>query len=534
MSLTIDGSARSVAGPIHIPDDPPPSKPLPATADIDGNRGDQLGRPNKGTISNGNRQTTDGKPVQQDPLFENGNVNIQRERTYRAEDTNGDGRPDQADQTSDQVVIETKGNGDDRIDIDQTGTDPDGTKHVEVKVNGERYTVALAPGQQITLKTGDGNDTIWADPDVDINLTVDSGAGDDFIFTGAGNDKIDAGTGNDTVYANGGRDDVFGNSGDDHISGGDGNDVVYGGDGNDFITGVDGNDYLEGGAGNDTVWGGAGNDIVSGGRGDDRLEGDGGNDTVYAGAGKDSIENTSGKDTVYAEKGDHVTIGKYADKSASNVVVNVVVSNVQGVTVEGSDAFRQRTEADIDLMRASPSGQQLLTSLEGANHRGNTVVIRELQDENNGFAAPVRNPGGSFNDRFATAKGPGAGTDAEVYINPTFHTDADPGTASDVGFPNPLIVTYHELSHAYNDVTGTMQAGQYGGKGTDGPHSVVVIDPNTGQPVKIPVAGINNAERQAVGLPTDAAVGTPNPQYATENGIRAEMSLPDRSVYRTW
>ena len=504
----------------RIPDEdlaPPPPPPAP-TAEINGSDGDPI------TQERADTRTADGKSIQQDELFSNDNVTITRERTHQRIDTDGDGIEDSIQTTSDQVVVETSGSGDDRVEV---RSNDDGT--VDLYVNGERFPLELEDGQEITVRTGDGDDTIWVDSDVQVNIVVESGAGDDFIMGGAGNDRIDAGEGDDTVYGGAGRDDIFGNSGDDRLSGGDGNDVVYGGDGNDFMTGTAGDDYLEGGKGDDTIWGGAGNDILSGGRDNDQLEGDGGDDTVYTGLGTDSVENSGGSDTVYAQEGeDTVTIGQYADtRTTSNVVVNVVVSNVQGVTVDpnASDAFRQRVEADLDLMRASPMGQQLLADLqEAADDHGNTVTLTELQNEQNGFAAF----GSNWQDAFATASGPGTGTDSTVSFNPSFHTDP---AGSNGGFPNSFVVLYHELSHAYNQTTGTMQPGEHQDpNSTDGPHQV--INPNTGQPENVP--GIANAERQAVGLETNPPAGDANPEYATENGIRGEMGLPDRLVYRTW
>lgn len=521
--MGIDGIGSSPAYHMRPDfDDAPPPSPPAATATINGNDGDSLGRFDGGFLGTplgrgysetGDRQTTDGKAVQQDTLFSNDNVSITRERTYKfGDDTNGDGIADPY-ATADQLVVSTNGHGDDRVEV---RSNDDGT--TDLYVNGERYPVSLAPGQEITLRTGDGNDTVMVDSDVQINIVVESGAGDDFIMTGAGNDRIDAGDGNDTVYAGEGRDDVFGNSGDDHLSGGDGNDVVYGGDGNDFMTGTAGNDYLEGGAGDDTIWGGADNDIVSGGRGNDRLEGDAGNDTVYTGLGADTVINGGGTDTVYAQTAeDSVTIGQYADTgSTSNVVVNVVVSNVQGVTVDSgsSAAFQQRVNADLDMLRASPSGQQLLTALEVSGHTGNPTTIRELQNEQNGFAAP----GSNWQDGYATASGPGSGTSSTVYYNPGFHTD--PSITGNPGFSNPVIVLNHELAHSYNQTTGTLQPGQYTGNDVDGTY---VYPDGT--------VGINNLERQAVGLPTSPTEGTANPEWATENGLREEMGLPDRPFY---
>ena len=89
--------------------------------------------------------------------------------------------------------------------------------------------------------------------------------------------------------------------------------------------------------------------------------------------------------------------------------------------------------------------------------------------------------------------------------------------------PAPVVVLYHEMSHAYNGVTGTFQPGTYRGTG-----------PDNGE--------VPNAERQAVGLETSAPAydfdgdpttpkTTANPDHLTENGIRGELGLPDRPSY---
>src|SRR5690606_36218244 len=187
--------------------------------------------------------TTDGKSIQQDVLHTGDGLEIRRERTF---DTSIYGRS----VTSDQLVVETTSNGsnDDRVDV-RTGEDG----AIEIYVNGERYPTTLAEGQEISIRTGDGNDTVWVDADVTINIVADTGSGDDFVMGGSGNDRIDAGEGNDTVYGGAGRDDIFGNSGDDHRRGGAGNDVKYAGDGKDFMTGTAGADYIYAGKAADAL-----------------------------------------------------------------------------------------------------------------------------------------------------------------------------------------------------------------------------------------------------------------------------------------
>jgi hypothetical protein len=438
-------------------------------------------------------------------LFRVGDVAITREQV-----TPGGAYAGQiADQFGDKVVINT-GAGNDTVKVSER---KDGT--LDVDVNGQKYHVTLGPGQELGVRTGDGNDVIQAAANVKVNMDVYGGAGDDTITTGKGNDRIDGGLGNDNIKSGAGHDDVFGNAGDDIIDAGSGHDVVYGGDGNDTLKGGKGRDTLEGGAGNDILEGGSGNDVLSGGLGDDTIRGDKGNDVIYTGAGKDKVDNQSGKDVIYGQTADDTIT---AGKKASNTVNNVDMTKALGssITLQGSPEFQQRVAADIELLRASPNGRQMLTQLDAAALNGNTVTISELPNIRNGGAATsgtdtflkqVAGPGG------ATTVVAGAGGDATIYFNPSNHDDR---------FPNSAGVLFHELSHAYNMVTGTRQPGK---------NTPATPDIDT---------GTNNREMQAVGLnntgltfnfPGGTGAGTANPTALSENGMRAEMGLPARPSY---
>ena len=442
------------------------------------------------------QQTPDGKTIAVDPIASDRNVSIARERTVV---DSGSGQY----VSSDQLVF-TTGAGNDEVKVTRN---EDGS--LALDANGERFRLELAEGQELTIRAGDGNDVIDVAADVEVNLIVDGGHGDDTIRTGAGNDRIDGGAGNDTIHSGAGRDDVFGNSGNDRISAGAGDDVVYGGDGDDHLFGQNGNDFVDGGKGNDTVYGGAGNDILSGGLGDDRIEGHAGDDRLYAGGGTDVISNSAGKDVVYAQSGtDRIS----AARGASNTVVNVDLTGTPGsvgVRVEGSDAFRQRVESDIEFLRSSPNGRGMLAEFDAAAARGNTVTIRELANEQNGFAS-------SRGDEIDSRGRPGAGSDVDIAYNPTFHMEA---------FQAPVVVLFHEMSHAWNGVNGNFQPGDY--RGPDAQDRE---------------AGVPNSERQAVGLETSAKpydfdgdpstpATTHNPLSLSENGLRTELGLPLRLHY---
>lgn len=440
--------------------------------------------------------TPDGKPIERSELHEGEQATVTREQTQ------ADAGFGQTYVSSDQVVFTTQGTGNDDVQVKQRD---DGT--LDVSANGETYAVRLTEGQELTIRTGGGNDVINVAPNVSVNIVVDGGAGDDTITTGAGDDRIDAGEGNDTVDAGAGRNDVFGNSGNDVIRGGNGANIFYGGDGDDQLTGGTGSNYLEGGAGADTITGGGRTDMLSGGVGNDRIVVGRNGGSIYAGAGSDTIEGAGNNARVYAETGDTVT----AATGAKPTVVNVEIDSSLGssIAVEGSPAFRQRMQAELDFLRSSPNGQQMLAEFDkAAGAKGNSVTIRELANEQNGYAQTFSNDADIVNGRA------GAGGDVTISYNPSFHMDA---------FPAPSVVLYHEMSHAYNGVNGTFQPGTYRGSGPDS-------------------GSVPNAERQAVGLETSARpfdfdgnpatpATTANPDHLTENGIREELGLPDRPSY---
>ena len=438
------------------------------------------------------KQTPDGKQITNSQLHVGEQATITREQTI-------------ADYgiTSDQVVV-TTGDGDDNVRISQRD---DGT--LDVEVNGESYAMRLTERQELTLRTGGGDDTIIAAPNVTVNLVIDAGAGDDVIRTGMGDDRIFGGDGNDTIETIGGRNDIDGGNGDDTITARDGENIIFGGAGNDVIRAGDGFNFIEGGRGNDEIHSGTGHNIVSGGRGDDAIHVDaGGRNFVYAGLGADTINGVGSNDIVYAEVGDLVNAATNARPTVINVEIDT--SAGQTVAVEGSEQFRERVEAELDFLRSSPAGTQMMSEFDAAAaNKGNRVTIQELANEQNGYAQTFGRGGAEIVNGRA-----GVGGDVVIGYNPSFHMDA---------FPAPTVVLYHEMSHAYNGVNGTFQPGTYSGTGPD--------------------RGIRNAERQAVGLETSAPAfdfdGDPrtpptthNPIHLTENGFRREVGLPDRPSYR--
>jgi Ca2+-binding RTX toxin-like protein len=439
-------------------------------------------------------QTPDGKPIQTSRLHQGEQATVTREQTL------ADAGFGQRYVSSDQVVFSTTGQGNDDVQVSQRD---DGT--LDVSVNDETYSVRLGDTQELTIRSGAGNDVINVASNVRVNIVVDGGAGNDRITTGAGDDRVDGGSGDDVISGGAGRNDLFGNSGADTIHGGDDVNIIHGGDGDDILRAGAGTNFIEGGAGADAIHGGGRSDILSGGTGNDRISAVDGR--IYAGAGDDVIDGAGVGATVYAEVGDLIN----AASGARPTVVNVEIDSSVGstITVEGSAAFRQRVQAEMDFLRSSPNGQQMLAEFDAAAAaKGNSLTIKELANEQNGYAQTFSRDADIVNGRA------GAGGDVDISYNPSFHMDA---------FPAPVVVLYHEMSHAYNGVNGTFQPGTYRGTGPDS-------------------GSVPNAERQAVGLETSATPfdfdnnpatppTTANPDHLTENGLREELGMPDRPSY---
>src|SRR3546814_18488569 len=86
---------------------------------------------------------------------------------------------------ADQLLFKT-GNSDDQVKVTQGENG-----QLRFDVNGAEYDVALARGQQLTVRTGDGNDNIEIDPAVKVNFIIEAGDGAATIQGGAGTDRLD-------------------------------------------------------------------------------------------------------------------------------------------------------------------------------------------------------------------------------------------------------------------------------------------------------------------------------------------------------
>lgn len=415
-----------------------------------------------------------------------------------------------------QVVVDT-GEGDDEVSVSES----DG--EVVITVNGVDHVVD--PDAGITIRGGSGDDTITLPSDASVRFVLDGGSdddrihgrdGQDDIFGSTGDDTLEGGDGGDVIDGGDGRDYLDGSSGSDILSGGRGNDTVYGGDGLDDVLGGRGRDYLDGGNDTDTVLGGHDDDIVSGGNDGDRLGGGQGDDVIYGGTGADEVLDLSGDNTAYLQDEDTDLERGYVHTRRVTVDLSDLPSG-SGIRIEGSDEFVQRVEADLATLASSPVGVQMLAAMDdihdqteaiaadwpilgGISYQGDTVVIKEYDEENGGA---------SYTDYLILRKN-------EITLNPRYDTQygypsADDDSSIDWREVPPVVILQHELAHQYDYGYGTSAEGTY----PDGPD-----------------AGQENSEREAVGLPQpDGDLAEDHPLTYTENGLREEMGLPDRTTY---
>lgn len=470
--------------------------------------------------------------------------------------TSGFGTEATVTKTGDKVTIDA-GAGDDKISVSQN------TKgDITVSVNGKTQTFSGKDKDNLIIKAGDGNDTVTVGKGVTVKLTIEGeggndeisvnkdvktgqtldggdgndkitgGSGDDKIRGGDGNDTIKGGDGKDTIEAGDGDDDVDGGEGRDYINGskgndklkgGGGNDVIYGGDGDDAIDGGDGDDYLEGSKGKDTINGGKGNDILSGGLGEDTLKGGDGDDVIYGGAGKDKIYGEKGNNKIYSQTED---TDDSKVKGIKNTVVTVDLTKAIGssVTVSGSDEFKERVEADLEMLRSSPLGRKMLEGFDAANTKDKvTVKIIEqtnLSQGNYADWANRTNPSQPQPNLNATTGNPGTPNDATIGYHPS-------KLAAGGSERPPIVGLFHEMAHANDFTYGTLQNGVYDGVDTADNKSPVRQD-------------VRNLERVAVGLPIDhdndpktpEQTDTNHPTDLTENALRDELNLSKRPSYR--
>ena len=418
-----------------------------------------------------------------------------------------------------EVIIDT-GAGDNTVGVRQDAK----TGDVIVSVNGAERTFSGADRNNLVIRAGSGDDSITVSRGVTVRLRLEGGDGDDNINVSnsvTSRQTIEGGAGNDVIYGGGGRDYINGSTGEDRIYGRGGSDVIYGGDADDFISGGSGDDYIDGGKGNDRLYGFSGADILSGGIGDDTINGGTGDDVLYAGQGTDNLIGSNGRNLIYAQTADDTIQATETDKNVNNVVINVELTGNPGntsVSIVGSSEFVERVEADLETLRSSPIGREMLESFDASTH---SVTIKE-QTIGGGNSASTSGTGDVWYDEAKGKNGSGK--------NGIVNYEAASVMRGSAERP-PLVGLFHEMAHAYDYTHGTLRPGVYNGTDLHDKQDTSTTNPKP---------DVNVRERVGTGLtidhdndPTTPEILDPvHPENLTENGLRDEMNLPKRDHYR--
>lgn len=465
----------------------------------------------------------------------------------------GDGTPVNYDDGEDSISISST-KGDVTVDSGDRNDSVTITSAIDADVSGGngRDEITVSGVHSADIDGGSNNDSITVSADT--TVTVEGGTGTDNIRVedathaevrgGTGDDNIDTyGADEADVFGDDGHDYIRTGNGDDTVHGGVGQDTIYGGGGTDTLYGGSDSDYIDGGHGDDTIRGGTGEDIVSGGHGDDHLYGGADDDVLIAGAGSDNLFGEGGNDTAYHQV-DDVVDADVEDQGGDNISDIPddfdPDTDITRIEVVGTDNFIDRGHDDLNTLRAIPEsaeGLQSIEEAEGASGEQHMITIEELPDEENGFASPADSDDAILDhddDGWFWTDGSGDihqddGSDATVKYNPAFNTltpttgSTDPATETP-----PVVVLYHELAHASDDIRGTLDRSEYTGPDANDNDS----SPNRDR-------GVNNTERDAVGLPVQRDDGTHTDDQTslhddriTENGLRDALGLPSRDSYR--
>ncbi|HTU12205.1 MAG TPA: calcium-binding protein [Allosphingosinicella sp.] len=287
------------------------------------------------------------------------------------------------------VVVETAGNGTDRIfaalsytlaaglSVETLSTtDNAGTAAIDLTGNALANSVFGNAGANV-LRGGAGNDLLDGKEGDD---TLHGGADDDTLYGRGGGDTLYGGAGTNRLAGGGGDDRYIVQSATDTVAelSGEGNDRVFAAlsfaltagaeveilsttdnagtaaidlTGNEFgntIFGNAGANILNGGAGNDLLDGKDGNDTLYGGADDDTLHGGAGSDTLSGGTGTNHLEGGLGDDRYIVESGADLVL-EFAGEGADRVFASTSYTLAAGVSVEILSTADNAGTAGINL-----------------------------------------------------------------------------------------------------------------------------------------------------------------------------------------
>ena len=436
-----------------------------------------------------------------------------------------------------------------------------------VSVDGQEKKFSAEAARNLIIDGSGGDDKIIADKDVEADLHIVGGQGNDAITTAKGNDmvfdnyganNISTKDGDDIIIANqldyvpgensqttvdnrsffrklldkitgkssyeeqtvdgniidggAGDDYIEGGLGADYIKGGSGNDVIYGLNGDDVIRAGGGDDYVDGGKGNDNINVGSGKNIAFGGNGDDVIKAGSGDNVLVGGRGSDSIKAGDGNNNITADSDDKVKAGensKISHVESIDIPENITVNAAHGSTsapVTGNNSnigFTERVQSDLASLAALSTGQTMLNALEA-----NGMSVNIVDTDAGNYC--------SYYQDGATLKEDGTasyGSDSTVAYNRTRTLIS----YDDWGKRPPIVGMYHEMSHSYDAGAGVLDGRFFNYDGTPAE--------NTEN------GGVKAAELQAVGLGDVTDQVQMNPDGISENALRKALNLERRDKY---
>ena len=449
----------------------------------------------------------------------------------------------------------------------------------EIKVNGSNNRIY----------SGDGNDKITVEGNNN-RIHGDSGGSSNRIPGNYGNDNITVKGNNNRIHGDFGNDNIELRGSNNKIYGGKGNDIIlvtsgnknriHGGDGNDIIKaegdktaiiGGRGNDYIEGGKGDKFIYGGLSGDNVIyytggyqvdgknqiyGGKGNNYIDAGEGNGIVSGGTGKNiissknrniQIDNVGENDVLIGEwklSGNTelpTSVKQYTKNSSSDYEIdnflknNVIFSttndkgNVRNFDEHEGLDFKRRVMSDLETLKYIPEGRKLLEEI--AKTKYPLFFAQNAYDYKNCSASVITNSDEpySFNRVNPNLDGtPNKGNPSLIKYNTSYSLADKSLSESDAP---PLVVLGHEMTHSYNQMTGTMIDSSENIAKFDGTYQtnhIKYIPLTEHQAVGIPITGTR--QQQPITYP-DGTKSLNNPEGLSENALRNSLGLEPRNHY---
>ncbi|UII74319.1 M91 family zinc metallopeptidase [Pseudomonas sp. HN11] len=421
-----------------------------------------------------------------------------------------------------EVLFIKTGDGADKVDVRRSA---DGG--VSVNINGKTYDIPISsdggPGKKILIQTQEGADTVVVAHNVKLQTRVDLGNGNNTFCAGSGSTQVLSGTGDDNIQLGSGVGYVEDHGGNNQFKAGSGYSVMYGlGQGNNDFQAGDGGSYMLGAGDRNRFRGGSGHNTMVALRGESVLEGGSGQNVFYTGKSQATVTSKNDVDITYGKKEDHIT----RTEKSKYVEVKPSDAGRKGFVIEGTPQFKARVEAELEMLRGSPVGQQMLEQMDKAAApvtivEGDKGDFYQYRRPELAFESPESRDRQDAAHGYLTNKKPGLPAENSVLTYDRAFTQED--------YKRPPINSlFHEMAHAYNGANGTSIPGE------------TYVGPHPSDPDRPHYE--DNSERQAVGLPTDGEPydfdGDPttpptstNPSPFNENALYKEMGKPLRTRY---